>query len=258
MIFNSIEEAQKSIHQIKTKEKELMTEQLKEILENEKINTLLQPIINLSNNNIIGYEAFNYGPEGNLKSPRKLFWLAKESDLTCRLDKICREKAVKKAIENKSNGLLFININLDAIGSPVFKEFLDSSSFISNKIPHDKIVFEVSEQSAVTNTDLFKMTFNYLKSMGFKTAIDDAGSGYYTNLQMINKIKPDFVKIDIPLIRDIDKDIIKQELVSTIVRLSSRSDIKTIAEGIETSVELNTLRDLNVQYGQGYFIAYPS
>jgi EAL domain-containing protein (putative c-di-GMP-specific phosphodiesterase class I) len=257
LIFDSIEEAQKSIHQTETKEKEMLVEQLKKILKNEELSTLLQPIVNLSNQQVLGYEAFNHGPEGDLKNPEKLFTLATENNLVCQLDKICKEKSFQKALANKNDGLLFININLNAIKEPVLREFSKSEFFESDKIPSNKIVFEVSEQSAVENIDLFQSAFNYLKSKNFKIAIDDMGSGHYTNLQIINRIKPDFIKIDIPLIRNVDKDIVKQELVSSMVRLSFQSGIEVIAEGIETSAELNMLRNLNVQYGQGYFIARP-
>lgn len=257
LIFESIEEAQKSIHRIEVKEKNALVEQLKKILKDEELSTLLQPIVNLSNQQILGYEAFNHGPEGDLKNPEKLFTLATENNLVWQLDKICREKSFKKALANKNDGLLFININLNAIKEPDLREFSKSEFFESDKIPSNKIVFEVSEQSAVKDIDLFQSALNYLKSTGFRIAIDDMGSGHYANLQIINKIKPDFIKIDMPLVQNVDKDIVKQELVSSMVRLSSQSGVEVIAEGIETSAELSMLRNLNVQYGQGYFIARP-
>ena len=87
-------------------------------------------------------------------------------------------------------------------------------------------------------------------------AIDDVGSGY-SGLNLISEINPNYIKLDRKLIRGINYDGLKYALVKGMVELSKVSHIQLIAEGIETSAELETLIGLGVQYGQGYYIQRP-
>jgi EAL domain-containing protein (putative c-di-GMP-specific phosphodiesterase class I) len=109
----------------------------------------------------------------------------------------------------------------------------------------------------VSDVDLFKLVLEYFRALGFKIAVDNAGSGFLSGLEIIAKIKPDFVKIDRPLIRQIDQDPIRQQLVATIVNFASQVKATTIGEGVETPAEAETLRAVGVSFGQGYFFSPP-
>ena len=87
-------------------------------------------------------------------------------------------------------------------------------------------------------------------------AVDDVGSGY-SGLKSIAEIKPDFIKIDMALIRDIDQHPIKQDLTGTIARFSTSSGITLIAEGVETVEELRCLQTIGVRFAQGFLFARP-
>ena len=99
------------------------------------------------------------------------------------------------------------------------------------------------------------MIENY-KDQGYKIAIDDMGSGF-SGLKLITEIHPHFIKLDMNLIRDIDKDGLKYALIKTFYDFCLVTDIKLIAEGIETENEMNALIDIGIDYGQGYFIQRP-
>ena len=108
------------------------------------------------------------------------------------------------------------------------KEYLDKFS-----IDPKNIIFEINEKAAVKNVMEFRKTVNNYKEQNYKIAIDDAGAGY-SGLNMISDIHPHFLKLDMNLIRDIDKDHMKQALVKSMVEFSKMSNTYLIAEGIET------------------------
>ena len=108
----------------------------------------------------------------------------------------------------------------------------------------------------IKNINSFKETIEYCKSQNYQIAIDDAGSGH-SGLNRICNIKPHYIKLDMELIRGIDKNSTKQAIVKSMHEFSKLTDCNLIAEGIETEDELKTLIDIGVQYGQGYFIQKP-
>ncbi len=255
VIFNALEKAEENASLREFAEKTRQIEELRTIIHQEKITTLFQPILEIESKRIIGYEVFCRGPEGRLKDPQTLYNLAIEGDLVWQLDRLCRKKALLNAKNLKANQLLFINISPRAVGDPELRKTAESLLLLPHKLTPDRIVFEISERSMVVDTDLFRLVLNYFKALSFLISVDDAGSGYYTGLEIIAKLKPDFVKIDIPLLRDIDKDPVRQEIVNTIIRFASKVGARTVAEGIETAEELKLLKELGVDYVQGFFFS---
>jgi GGDEF domain-containing protein len=131
------------------------------------------------------------------------------------------------------------------------KEFLKQYN-----IDPQSIIFEITEKDVITDIDSFKYTISYYKSQNYSIAIDDAGSGY-SGLNLISDVNPHFIKLDMKLIRGISKDRLKFSLVKGMVEFSKASNISIIAEGIETYEELETIINLGVQYGQGYYFQTP-
>lgn len=257
LVYDALEAAKESarLKELEYKKKDM--EKLRLVLERGEITTVFQPIVDLSNFKIIAYEAFSRGPNGFLENPETLFKLAAEGDFVWKLDRVCRDKAFLAARDMKAD-LLFLNINPHAIGDPEFKEISKSVYLKHSGLTIDRIVFDLSEQAMVQDFDLFNMILNYFKTLGFKISIDDAGSGFYAGLELIARSKPDFVKIDSSLIRGIEKDKVKQSLISTIINFASMAKATVGAEGIETVAELETLKELGVKIGQGYLFAKPA
>ena len=103
----------------------------------------------------------------------------------------------------------------------------------------------------------FRKTLKHFQDQGFKLAIDDVGSAY-SGLQSIAEVSPDFIKIDMSLIRDIHHRVLKRELLSTIFRFSKSTGILLIAEGVEVQEELDVLREIGIEYVQGFYFARPN
>jgi EAL domain-containing protein (putative c-di-GMP-specific phosphodiesterase class I) len=95
-----------------------------------------------------------------------------------------------------------------------------------------------------------------LKEKGFGLAIDDMGAGY-SSLQALVEVEPDYLKFDIALVRNIDRNLIKRSLLETLVDLSEKIGAQVIAEGIEAESELAVLLDLGVGLGQGRYFTAP-
>jgi len=232
--------------------------ELKRILKNEEITTVFQPIISLQNGSIIGYEALSRGPKNSfLQYPDKLFAVAEKNNILWDLEYLCRKKAIEKACLMEINKFLFINVDPLIIKDEKFKKGFTKEFLHQYNISPESIIFEITERTAIEDYTSFKAALNNYVDQGYKIAIDDTGAGY-SGLKMLSQVKPHYIKIDMDLIRDIDKDTFKQALIKCFVTLSEVTNMKLIAEGIETLEELITLINMGVYAGQGYFIQRPT
>lgn len=233
-------------------------EKLQELILKKSIKTVFQPVVDFTNNEIIGYEALTRGPEGTeYEYPYILFDVAEETDLLFELDRLCRKEAFQNARGINPKYKLFLNCQPSAVLDPEFRDsYLESLLEDSNINPFN-VVLEVTEREAVKDYDLFKEAATYYSDIGFAIAIDDTGTGY-SSLESVVELKPKYIKLDISLIRGIYKNILKQELIKAIVGLSKKMHSIVIAEGIEAEDELNTLKEIGINFGQGFFFAKPA
>lgn len=233
-------------------------EELEYILNNKNISTVYQPIVSLLDGTIIGYEALSRGPEGSpLQNPDRLFNSAKLYNKTWELEQLCRIKAIERAANIEKNKFLFVNVDPHIFKDEKFKKGFTKEFLAKHNMSPDCIIFEITEKTCIEDYKGFKQALSNYVDQGYKIAIDDTGSGY-SGLKMLNETKPHYVKIDMDLIRDIDKDYFKQSLLECFVKLSEATNMKLIAEGIETEEELKTLIKLGVYAGQGFFISRPA
>ena len=118
------------------------------------------------------------------------------------------------------------------------------------------IVIEITEGSSINDFDALRKVIDTYRAMGFGIALDDLGEGF-SSLRLWSEIAPDFVKIDKHFIRNIHNDPIKLEFVRAIQKIATESGGLTIAEGIETRDELAVVKDLKINYAQGYLLGRP-
>lgn len=231
---------------------------LRQIIDDEEVHTLYHPVVRLADRQVIGYEALNRGPaDGEFERPDKLFKIAYDADLVIKLERLCRRKAFAGAERLPKGMKLFINMEPESVADPELRQIMSTTLLSDLDLTPTNMVLEITERSAILDFTVFRSTLEYLRALGFSVAIDDAGAGY-ASLQCIAEVDPDFLKLDMSLIRDIDADPIKQHLVQTLVMFGEKTGAKLVAEGIETMRELKTLIELGVEYGQGYLFAYPS
>ncbi len=234
-----------------------LKEELHNIITDNKIRSVFQPIISLKNGEILGYEALSRGPVGSkLEKPAKLFEVAKKYHLLFQLDRLCRENALKKAKELNNKYKIFINIDPLVIFDEEFEEGITRNYLQENCIDQSNVVIELTEKTSFEKCNGVKNILSHYQKQGYNIAIDDAGAGY-SGLQSIVSISHNYIKIDRSLIHNIDKNNIKQSLIEAFMNFAESINSEVIAEGIETKAELNTLINLGVDYGQGYYLAYP-
>lgn len=232
-----------------------------ELLDNNSLTTHFQPIFSSKDGAVYGYEALTR-IKGNNDSINigELFKRAILTNIISPLDVKCRENAVSMASSlgiNHSNAYLFINVCPEALMDSAHRVGITDEFAEEFGISKEKIILEITEESAIHNCRLFKEAIAYYKKRGYKIAIDDFGAGY-GGLKMLSVIEPDFIKIDRHFISNIDKAIIKFNLVDSIASACHRIGIKVIAEGIEQEEELNIVVNMGIDLLQGYYLCKPS
>lgn len=257
LIYSLIEEA-KNIAKLQQSRLAIRNkERLQEIIVNENIQTVFQPIVDLRDMSILGYEALSRGPVNTeFETPIMLFALARETGLLFELDRLCRKKALQNAKTISSDKLVFVNTLPNTIHDPEFRGKYLKDFLKDINIRPSNIVFEITEGAAIENYGLFREAVKYYTDLGISVAIDDTGTGYST-LESIIEIRPQYLKFDISMIKNIDKSIIKRELLKALISVSNHIKAKVIAEGIETYEELNALIKLGVHIGQGFIFSRP-
>lgn len=258
LVYDSIEQALIASHAREKKDALARRRRLRHIIDKEEVHTLFHPVIDLSDRAIIGYEALNRGPaDGEFERPDKLFKIAYDADLVVKLERLCRQRALQGAGRLPKGMLLFLNVEPDSVSDPELRRIMSTRLLVDMGLAPSDIVLEITERTAIIDFTVFRSTLEYLRALGFRIAIDDAGAGY-GSLQCIAEVKPEFIKLDMSLIRRIHEDPVKQALVRTMAEFGKHTDVRVVAEGIETKHELETLVDLGVPLGQGYLFAYPS
>lgn len=212
-----------------------------------------QPIVDVSNKSIFGYEALVRGP--NNEGAASVLSQVNDSN-RYRFDQAIRVKAIDLAKKLGLQGMLSINFLPNAVYKPetCIRATLEAAKELD--FPTDRIMFEVTEGEKVLDNDHLRNIFKEYKKHRFTTAIDDFGAGY-AGLNLLADWQPDIIKLDMSLTRNVNDDRVRRSLVFGIISICKELDIKVIAEGIETREECLTLADEGVKLFQGYFFARP-
>lgn len=254
ILYNAVREAKDIAERRESRHYHVLGEHLRRSLRDKTIRTVFQPILDLQTRKVIGHEALSRGPAGSeIESPEVIFELARELQLVWDLEAVCIEN-IRPLLEPICNrGLLFFNLESHFIqqlhqrGLGALELFLPCT---------DRVVIEVTERSAIRDYRTFRQTLQDLKRMGFRIAIDDCGSGYST-LEAVAELRPDYLKVGHSLFHGVENDSIRRQIVGLVARCADSIGAMTIAEAIETEEQLRVCRELNIQYGQGYFFARP-
>jgi len=212
-----------------------------------------QPIVNCKTKRIFGYEALARG----LNNESAYSIISKVNDDNRYLfDQLCRVKAIALAAKLKLDGMLSINFLPNAIYKPerCIRTTLEAAK--KHNFPTQNIMFEFTEVEKIEDTNHVKRVVEYYQSLGFKTATDDFGAGY-SGINLLADFQTDIVKLDMGLIRGIDKDHKRQIVVRHCLNMLTELNILVLAEGIETIEEYQWLSNAGVELMQGYFFAKP-
>jgi EAL domain-containing protein (putative c-di-GMP-specific phosphodiesterase class I) len=257
-IHRALDEAMFMSLRQRTRDEDRRAQGLDEIIGGQQVVTLYQPIVDLKTKEVLGHEVFTRGPAGGpFEEAERLFAVAERTGRLVDLERLCRSRALSSVHRHLKPGTkLFLNTSVGAlhdadIAGPGFVKHVEAQG-----LRHEDVVLEITERLAQEERQSYQQVLRDLKQQGFGIAIDDMGAGY-ASLQALVEVEPDYLKFDISLVRNIDRNLIKRSLLETLVDLSGRIGAQVVAEGIEAEAELQTLQDMGVPLGQGRFLAAP-
>ena len=230
--------------------------ELHQVLDQRNVDYHFQPIFDARTGEVYAYEALMRVNMPALRSPATVLQLAKEADRMHDIEYItmfraceCFEALLKKRKVSNS-ALIFINsIGNESMTDEEEVEFRKAHSRLLSKI-----VVEITEEENL-DIELMERKRNS-KCFSNMFALDDYGSGYNSEINLL-ELSPKFVKVDISIIRDIDKDVNKQQIVSNLVSYAHKRDMMVVAEGLETPEEVDMVLRLGADLLQGYYLARP-
>jgi len=231
--------------------------ELKRIIEDAAVTTVFQPVVDLGTREVLGFEALARGPKDSFfEMPKAMFALSLRVGVAVDLDRLCRDTALRSWGRVPGQGKVFLNVLPGSLDDPAWTAGGLDAVLGSACLKPEDVVVEVSERAADSETERFAAATEKLKAGGYGVALDDVGTGYAT-LATLERVRPHYVKIDVSMVRDIHENLIKQELLSSLVQIGRRIGASVIAEGVESEPEAETLRSAGARYAQGYLFAVP-
>lgn len=226
-----------------------------ELLRTRAVLPYYQPLIQLSDQSLVGYELLGRGNLNGLpSSPAPLLRIANSLGKEVELSELFREVGVEKALELDTGLQLFFNTVPGEMDLVLLKRSLRTLRVMAPDLP---LVMEVHE-TAVTDLDLMRNLRALLKDLHIKLAYDDFGAGQARLVELM-EVPPDVLKFDIMLIRNIhSRSAQSQQVVQTLVTMARDLGIKTLAEGVELPEEVDTCRALGFDYAQGFQVGKPA
>jgi EAL domain-containing protein (putative c-di-GMP-specific phosphodiesterase class I) len=219
------------------------------VIETSQFSVVYQPIWDIGSKQAIGFECLSRFSALPSRPPNEWFDEAAEIGLGTALELAAIAVAVAALGSFPDHLHLAMNASAETVMS---REFAD----VMNALPPERIVIEITEHANVDDYEDLLRALQPLRQRGFRLAIDDAGAGY-SSLRHILNLRPDYIKLDMDLIRHIDIDPARRALAAALITFAADTGSTIIAEGVETASELATLQSLGVRQAQGYFLGRP-
>lgn len=214
------------------------------------------PIVDVTRREIWGYEALVRGVDG--QGAASVLSAVTEANRYV-FDQACRVKAIELAgqyMPPSAATKLSINFMPNAVYEPRACIRATLAAAARTGFNPQRLMFEFTENEQMSDTNHVANIVAEYKRMGFTTAIDDFGAGY-AGLGLLAQFQPDLVKIDMELLRGVDRSAPRQAIIAGIVAIARTLDIVVLAEGVETEAELISLKAAGISLFQGYYFAKP-
>jgi EAL domain-containing protein (putative c-di-GMP-specific phosphodiesterase class I) len=213
--------------------------------------TAFQPIVSMSEGRVFAYEALVRTEEKTLVSPNALLDAAERLGRLHDIGRGVRQRAAEALPHMPPGVFAFVNLHPEDLKD---LDLYDRGSILPRSA--GRVVLEMTERASLDDIhDLGERT-GRLRAMGFRIAVDDLGAGY-AGLSSLARLEPEFIKLDMSLVRDVHVNPVKQQLVSSMTGLARALGIGAVAEGVETIEELETLVAAGLDLFQGYYFARP-
>lgn len=229
-----------------------------DILRHRRLTAVYQPIVSLHSADIYGFEGLIRGPAStSLHSPLDLFEAAKKHHFLPEMEHLSRQIVLESYAVTCKTRKLFLNSTPEMLLMSTPNKGETMAYLASLGLDPKQVIIEVTEQTRNMDYGQLREAVQYYRDIGFEIAMDDLGEGF-SSLRLWSELKPDYVKIDKHFIRNIHQDQVKFEFVRSIQQIAQNSGAKVIAEGIEIYEELSIIKDLKIDFGQGYYLGRPN
>jgi EAL domain-containing protein (putative c-di-GMP-specific phosphodiesterase class I) len=212
-----------------------------------------QPIVHASTRGRFAYEALLRSKDKSLPHPGAILDAAERLERIPTLGRAVRSQVAAVIADSPAaRGIIFVNLHLlDLFDKQLVSPFSPLSKVAS------RVVLEITERTSLEGQDDVRYRVAELRELGFRIAIDDLGGGH-ARMGTFSPLDTDFVKLDMSLVRDIEKHPMKQRLVRSIIELCREHGTGVVGEGVETEAEAKVLVELGCDYLQGYLLAKPA
>jgi EAL domain-containing protein (putative c-di-GMP-specific phosphodiesterase class I) len=228
--------------------REALAEKIGDIVKRGTVTMAMQPICRLSDGGIVGFEALARFPDRKERPPSAWFEEAKQVGLGGALELAAVRSTLAALPYLAGDYYLAVNVSPETVLDPELSAILD-------ELGDRRVVVEVTEHAIINDYDALKHALDELRGK-VRIAVDDAGAGY-SGLRHIIDLKPDLIKLDISLTRDIDRDPARAAMTAALVRFAREIGSLIVAEGVETAAEYAALRRLKVDAAQGHYLYRP-
>lgn len=211
--------------------------------------TLLQPVVHLASSRVAGYEALSDIGSRDTRSANSWFRDAAMFGLNEEFELVLLGLALGELAQLPPDAYLSVNVSPRALMSERLSELLA-------EVDGERLVLELTEHAPVDDYAILNAAVRRLRRSGIRLAVDDAGAGF-SSLNHILVIRPDIVKLDVSLIRDVESDVARRSLVTGLCHFTTEIGADCVAEGVETDAQARVLHDLGVAYGQGWHLGPP-
>lgn len=214
------------------------------------IRQVFQPVVDLATGRITALEALSRFDATPPRPPDEWFRDAESVERRPQLELTAARLALDRLADLPAHIALAINVSPGTIMGPAFADLIPAAVA-------ERIVVEVTEHAPVADYESLQRSLEGFRKLGGRLAVDDAGAGF-ASLRHILQLNPDVIKLDLSLTRQIDVHRRRRALAAALISFAREIGVVVIAEGIETAKELETLRELGVAYGQGYYLCRPT
>jgi EAL domain-containing protein (putative c-di-GMP-specific phosphodiesterase class I) len=210
-----------------------------------------QPIVRVADRSLFGYEALLRSEEKALPHPGAILDAAERLGRLDDLGRRIRAAACAPVPGAPPGSVFFVNLHAH--------DLMDES-LLSSKSPlsamANRVVLEITERASLDGVKDVRDKIAELRRMGFRIAIDDLGAGY-AGLTSFASLEPEFVKLDMSLVREVDRNPTKEKLIRSMTSLCKELGMMVVAEGVETMAEREILVTIGCDLLQGYLLAKP-
>lgn len=225
-----------------------------------RFTSFFHPIVHADDvSRVFAHEALLRGVErdGSLVAPQPILTLAREAGLLGEVDFAAVRAAIRETARHGPDTSVFINFTPAAVQDPEASLRSVLAAIDEAGLPRERVVFEVVEADRFDDAALLDRVLGAYRSAGFRVALDDLGAGWST-LNLVHRVRPDFIKLDRELIRGVHNDPVKALIAKKLLEIGRGMGIGTIVEGIEEEAELRFVQEHGADFVQGFLLGRPA